>query len=196
MTPKELAISEAMKACGSSPAQCADAAIVLAERVTVGENGAYYLGAIPIENVSQFRAGILELKPHLLPPKADASLADRAFIDGSIQARGQLVREIGEAEADKLAKTYGLDSLQDYRRARAVQTDDVERQSTSNNPWDPRGADPRTGRYSARAVTEQAELVKTLTHAHGETEGLRRANEIAAKFGAKVGDTKTARRAA
>jgi hypothetical protein len=183
---KSQAIIDALKTCGANDSQCDDGAIVLASRVTIGEHGNYFYGDVPLDNVSAFKAAVAETKPHLLPRKVDSSLADRAFIDGNMTARGQLVRELGELEAGRLAKSYGLNGINDTRRARAAQTDDVKR-GNSNNPWSdsPQNTDGK-GRYTANALTRQAALVRA---------NLIGAAEIAAAVGSAIGDTHAKRRA-
>jgi hypothetical protein len=49
--------------------------------------------------------------PHLVPAAFEVPLADRAFLENNLGARGALVKQIGPAAALELAKRYGLDSL-------------------------------------------------------------------------------------
>jgi len=142
---------------------------------------------VPLDNLTAFRTALQKEKEHLLPRKIDASLADRAFIDGNMTARGQLVRELGELEAARIAKSYGLSGINDTRRARAALTDDVKRNGDTKNPWanTPANTDAK-GRYTANALTRQAQLVKA---------NLTGAAEIAAAVGSKIGDVYAKRRA-
>lgn len=183
-TPKEQAIKDALKACGSTDAQADDGAIILAGRVSVGNHGEYLLGAVPLDNVTEFKTVVAELKPHLLPASAN-DLAVKAFVDGNMTSRTQLVREVGLEEANRLAKAHGLGSVHDPRRAR---TPSAEQKERANNPWSdhPNNVDER-GRYTANALTRQAALVKA---------NLSGAAEIAKAVGSKIGDTHAKRRAA
>jgi hypothetical protein len=192
MSTKDTAITAALKALGSNDSQVADGLIVLGSRVTEKGGAFFYNDAtshdVPLDNLTAFRATLQKEKEHLLPRKIDSSLADRAFIDGNMTARGQLVRELGELEATRIAKSYGLSGIGDTRRARAALTDDVKRNGDSKNPWAniPENTDER-GRYTARALTRQAQLVKA---------NLTGAAEIAAAVGSKIGDTTAQRRRA
>ena len=47
---------------------------------------------LPIDDAKS-RVWIESNKPHLLPPKFEQSLADRAFAENNLTARGALVRE-------------------------------------------------------------------------------------------------------
>lgn len=187
---KDAAITAALKALGSNDSQVADSLLVLGSRVTE-KNGTFFYNDknshdIPLDNIGAFKRTMADEKPHLLPRAFESSLADRAFIDGNITARGQLVQELGELEANRIAKTYGLTGVGDTRRARAAHTDDVKRDS-GKNPWafSLQNTDDK-GRYTANALTRQAALVKA---------NLVGAAEIAAAVGSKVGDTHAKRRA-
>jgi hypothetical protein len=190
MTTKDDAIKAAFAAFGSNEIQSADAVTVLGSRVTEKGGAFFYNDAfshdIPLDNFSAFKKTMQAEKPHLLPPQAGAGLADRAFIDGNLSARGQLVREIGEVAAHKAALSYGLSGIGDTRRARAAQTDEIKR-GGANNPWadTPQNVD-RNGRYTAAAIGRQAALVKA---------NEKGAAEIAAAVGNKIGDTMPKRRA-
>lgn len=187
---KDAAITAALKALGSNDGQVADGLIVLGSRVTEKDGAFFYNDAsshdVPLDNLTAFRAALQKEKEHLLPRKTDSSLADRAFIDGNMTARGQLVRELGELEAARIAKSYGLSGIGDTRRAHAALTDDVKR-GNANNPWanTPANTDAK-GRYTANALTRQAQLVKA---------NLTGAAEIAAAVGSKIGDIYAKRRA-
>lgn len=183
-SPKEDAIKQALRACGSTDAQAEDGAVILAGRVSVNDAGHYILGSVPLDNVTEFKAVIAELKPHLIPAHAN-DLAVRAFVDSNMTARTQLVREIGIDEANRLARAHGLSSVHDTRRAR---TPSAEQKSRENNPFSdhPNNVDSN-GRYTAAAMTRQAQLVKA---------NLKGATEIAAAVGAKIGMTHAPRRSA
>jgi len=188
---KDEAIKAAFAAFGSNEIQTADAVLVIGSRVTEKSGQFFYNDAsshdVPLDNIGAFKKAMQSEKPHLLPPHFESSLADRAFIDGNLAARGQLIREVGEVEAHKIAKSYGLSGVGDTRRARAAQTDEIKR-GNANNPWadNPQNVD-RAGRYTAAAIGRQAALVRA---------NLKGAAEIAAACGNKIGDTKPARRRA
>jgi hypothetical protein len=189
---KDEAILNALRACGSDDKQLADAVLVLGSRVTE-KGGAFFYNDkashdIPLDNIGAFKKVMQDEKPHLLSRQFESGLADRAFIDGNLRARQELLAQVGELEATRIAKTYGLTGLGDTRRARAAQTDDIKRNGDSKNPWAniPENTDER-GRYTARALTRQAQLVKA---------NLTGAAEIAAAVGSKIGDTTAQRRRA
>jgi hypothetical protein len=191
MTTKDEAIRAAFVAFGSNEIQTADALLVLGSRVIERGGEFFYNDAsshdVPISNFSAFKKTMAAEKPHLLPPQFESSLADRAFIDGNLSARAQLIREVGELEAARVAKSYGLTGIGDTKRARAAQTDEIKR-GGANNPWSdsPQNVD-RNGRYTATAIGRQAALVRA---------NEKGAAEIAAVCGNKIGDTKPARRSA
>jgi len=192
MSTKDEAILSALRACGSDDKQLADAVLVLGIRVTEKGGKFFYNDAsshdVPLDNVTAFKATMTKEKPHLLPRAYSSSTADRAFIDGNLRARGELIGELGELEANRLAKTYGLTGIGDTRRARTAQTDDVKRGGESRNPWadSPQNTDER-GRYTAAAIGRQAALVRA---------NEKGAAEIAAAVGSKIGDTTAQRRSA
>jgi len=188
---KDEAILSALRACGSDEKQIADALIVLGSHVTEKAGKFFYNDAdshdVPLDNLTAFKATMTKEKPHLLPRQFESSLADRAFRDGSLRARQELILQIGELEAGRIAKQYGLNGVGDTRRTRAAETDEVKRGGDSKNPWShtPQNTDQR-GRYTANALTRQAALVKA---------NEKGAAEIAAAVGSKIGDTHAQRRA-
>jgi hypothetical protein len=187
---KDEAIKAAFAAFGSNEIQAADAVLVLGSRVTEKSGAFFYNDAqshdVPLDNFGAFKKTMQAEKPHLLPRAFESSLADRAFIDGNLSARGQLIREVGEVAAHKIALSYGLSGIGDTRRARAAQTDEIKK-GNANNPWadTPQNCD-RNGRYTANAIGRQAALVKA---------NEKGAAEIAAAVGNKIGDTQPKRRA-
>jgi hypothetical protein len=188
---KDEAIKAAFAAFGSNEIQTADAVLVIGSRVTEKGGAFFYNDAsshdIPLENFGAFKKTMQAEKPHLLPRQFESSLADRAFIDGSLKARGELIAQVGELEAARIAKSYGLNGVGDTKRARAAQTDEIKR-GGANNPWsDAPGNLDRTGRhYNANAIGRQAALVRA---------NEKGAAEIAAAVGNRIGDTGPKRRA-
>lgn len=109
-----------------------------------------------------------------------AELEREAFGFGSVQARGNLVREIGTADADVRAVEWGLRDLKDYK-TKGVQP------STKYEPRAPQAAptyDHSTNPWDANSwnVARQISCVKFL--------GIKRASEIAAAADSFVGATK------
>jgi len=102
----------------------------------------------------------------------NAALARVAFEGkGSVDARGRLVKATSEAEADKLAKQYGLTGLGDFKNvgvAPAVEDDEGEDEAAkakakakskdkdkpSTNPWSPN--------YRGDEAAKQAERVRII----------------------------------
>lgn len=170
-------IDEFFKAQGSSDAQRADAiavltneCIMLADVVTLRATGE----ALDAE---ASRKWIAEHKPHLLPPKYERSLADRAFVDGNVTARGALVKQLGMTEADKLAQQYGLHGVSDPRRGAAPSQDDGTKKNGDparhkNNPF----------HKSNWNVSKQGALLKAV--------GPEKCAAIAAAVGSRIGATR------
>src|ERR1700691_2054704 len=103
---KDEAILSALRACGSNEQQLADAVLVLGNRVTE-KGGAFFYNDknshdVPLDNESAFKRTMQEEKPHLLPRAFESSLADRAFIDGNLRARQELIAQVGELEATRI----------------------------------------------------------------------------------------------
>lgn len=191
MTTKDDAIKAAFAAFGSNEIQTADAVLVIGSHVTEKGGAFFYNDAsshdVPLDNLSAFKKTMQAEKPHLLPPQFESSLADRAFIDGNLRARGELVAQVGELEAARIAKSYGLTGIGDTRRARAAETDQIKR-GGANNPWSdaPQNLDKSGRHYNANAIGRQAALVKA---------NEKGAAEIAASVGNRIGDTGPKRRA-
>ena len=174
MTDVATQIHEAIKSFGGNDSQAEDAALVLLDQcATVG--GIVTLSATGAAITDpKSKAWLEEHKPHLLPRKFERSLADRAFLDGNISARGTLLREVGEVEATRIAQSYGLKSLHDTARGTrpADAVDGSEKKAGtadhSKNPW---------GRNFN--VTRQGQLVKAL--------GVDKAAALARSVGSHIG---------
>jgi hypothetical protein len=141
----------------------------------------------------------------LMPPTADDPVAqlDIAPADlalakaGNLTARARVFAKVHGSkskaeEASSLAtvaaliaaeplKEPVLDHQMDDRTRRAAQANEIER---GNNPWG-----------TAWNITAQGRLVAALIKAHGEAEGLKRANAIAAAAGSYVGATRPSKAA-
>jgi hypothetical protein len=125
--------------------------------------------------------------PHLVAARpADVSVSDRAWLEGNLKARGEIVRRIGLEAANAEAQRYGLKDIADVK-SKGERPSDVQappKEKAPTNPWarDGKNLDPATGKYSPAAITRQAALVKGL--------GIQKAAAIAAAVGSKIGDTK------
>jgi hypothetical protein len=128
----------------------------------------------PIESDAS-KAWLEKNKSHLMPAKYERSLADRAFADGNISARGELVKQVGMLEANKIAQRYGLRDAIDSRRGTAPVDIEAKKKIGSadhkNNPW----------HQSNFNVTAQGRLIKAI--------GAEKAAAIAASVGSHVGAT-------
>ena len=71
---------------------------------------------VPLDNIAAFKKTMQDEKPHLLPRAFESSLADRAFIDGNLSARGELIKQVGELEANRIAQS-GMASMASATRA-------------------------------------------------------------------------------
>jgi hypothetical protein len=122
----------------------------------------------------------------MVDTKQIAELEREAFGFGSIQARGNLVRLIGEADADTRAQAWGLRNLRDYKtkgvqpgtvyepdpnRPAVTVTAEKPHVDVSKNPWASESWDP----------AKQISCVKGL--------GIAKASEIARAAGSFVGAT-------
>jgi hypothetical protein len=136
----ETGLDEFFKAQGSSDAQRADAIAVLASQCAmVGDAVTLKATGEAIESEAS-RKWLADNKPHLLPPVYERSLADRAFVDGNLSARGALVKQVGMTEANKIAESYGLKSATDTKRGKAPADSTPEKEKGNgaqhrNNPF-------------------------------------------------------------
>lgn len=160
---------------GSNATQADDAALVLGTKCAmIGGKLSLVESGEPLT-----LDWVKQNKPHLLSGSllADRTLADRAFIDGHLGSRGELVRQIGKEAADKIAQQYGLKSVSDTRRGAPLVIDgggDVtnpKKPTAKTNPW-------AKDNWNA---SKQTALVKSI--------GLKAASEIAAAAGSFIGAT-------
>lgn len=174
------AIDEVFKGYGSNDAQRGDAVLVLARDFAVNAGAIIHKETgLPIDD-PKVKTYYVEHKPHLMPAVYSRSLADRAFLDGNVTARGQLLKEIGELEATRLAQSYGLRGLGDTRRGAAPDTGDANGKKPGNdgrnNPWsDWPGNLDKHGRYNAAAMGRQSSICRSL--------GVAKAAELSAPWG-------------
>ena len=112
-------IDDFLKAEGSTDAQRADAIAVLTKQCEMVGDVVTLKATGEALDTEASRAWLQTNKPHLLPPIYERPLAERAFVDGNGMARNALVKQVGKAEADKIAQRYGLKSAHDTRRGTA-----------------------------------------------------------------------------
>jgi len=119
-------------------------------------------------------------RPHRFAMQTDfdVELATKAFINRNMTAQSQLYRTVGPQRFEELKKMWANGIPEDVQKKLRPAADQ------SRNPWSRAHTDPKTGRYTAKAMTLQSNLVKAI--------GLTKASEIAAAVGARVGDTKAA----
>jgi len=136
--------------------------------------------AFRITNKSEIDAWIERCKvdrPHrfALQSDHDIALAQSGFIDGNLTAQSKLYLAVGEHRFAELKKMYANGQPEAVKKK-------VGSTDHSKNPWSnhPDNLDER-GRYSAKALTKQGQLVKSI----GEV----KAAGIAAAVGSKLGDT-------
>jgi hypothetical protein len=186
MTDIATSVRAAIKQFGGTDAQADDAALVLECGMVGGV--ATLIATGTALNDPKSKQWLETNKPHLLPAKFERSLADRAFLDGNISARGTLVREVGQQEATRIAQNYGLKTLHDTKRGtRPDAVDGSEKKNGTadhrNNPWSnhQNNVDGR-GRFTANALTRQGQIVKSL--------GLDKAAQMARAVNSSVGATR------
>jgi hypothetical protein len=170
-------IDEFLKAEGSTDAQRADAIAVLASQCAmVGDVVTLKATGEAIESEAS-RKWLADNKPHLLPPVYERSLADRAFVDNNLSARGALVKQVGMTEANKIAESYGLRSATDTRRGKAP-ADSTPEKTKSN------GAEHRSNPFhkSNWNISAQGKLLRAV--------GPEKCAAIARAVGSTIGATK------
>jgi len=169
-------IDEVFKTFESNDAQRADAIAVLTSQCAmVGDICIFQPTNTDIFDPAA-RKWIETNKPHLLPPKFERSLADRAFADGSLKARGELLDQVGEKELQRIAQQYGLKSAHDTRRGKSPEKPDPSKKVNgldhASNPFHRLGWN----------TTKQGALVRSL--------GEDKARAIARSVGVDLGSTR------
>ncbi|HUI12570.1 MAG TPA: hypothetical protein VL048_03765 [Xanthobacteraceae bacterium] len=116
-------------------------------------------------------------RPHRFAMQTDfdAELATKAFVARNMTAQSQLYRTVGPQRFDELKKMYANGVPESVKKLKP-------NADHARNPWSSEHADPKTGRYTARAMTLQSNLVRSI--------GAAKAAEIAAAVGAKIGDVR------
>ena len=168
----EDALEKSKLLADSSAEQKTDAYLVLAPFFeVVGGDVVHKETGLGIDD-PKVREKIEAVKPHLFPAKFERSLADRAFADGNITARAQLVREVGEVQATRIAKDYGLRGLGDTAKGKTPEEARLKLDDKPNNPWSRSGWN----------VTKQGQLIKAM--------GTEKAAAIARAAGSRIGATR------
>jgi hypothetical protein len=170
-------IDEFLKAQGSTDAQRADAIAVLASQCTMAGDVVTLKATGEAIESDASREWFQTNKPHLLPPLFERSLADRAFIDANLGARGALVKQVGMTEANRIAQSYGLRSATDTRRGTAPTEPKRKKKNSdgadhSKNPW----------HATAWNISRQGSVLRAL--------GPEKAAALAASVGSRIGATR------
>jgi hypothetical protein len=126
-----------------------------------------------------------ETKPHRFAAQSDDDLRlfNQAFGSApNLTAQTHIVKQYGIERAREVAALFGTTvgsakpgTAPDSMKLKGPEGDH------SRNPWNPAHVG-RDGRFTARAMTLQSNLVKAI--------GLERASQIAAVFGCRVGDVR------
>jgi hypothetical protein len=112
-------------------------------------------------------------------PKVDTSFEEQqAFGAGNVQARGVLVRKIGEAAANERAIAWGLGSLHDYKKrgmkptseanvtiATSAKSEPTKPNVGSTNPWSEEGWSPakQLSVVKAMGAAKASEIARAAT---------------------------------
>lgn len=169
-------LDDFLKAQGSTDAQRSDAIAVLTKQCEmVGDVVMLKATAEALDSEASL-AWLQTNKPHLLPPIYERPLADRAFVDGNLSARGALVKQVGMTEANKIAESYGLRSAIDPRRGKAPAEPEGKKKNGnadhSKNPF----------HASAWNISKQGALLRAV--------GVEKCAGIAASVGSRIGATR------
>jgi hypothetical protein len=128
-------------------------------------------------------------QPDLNKVVVGQDLLDKAFVANSPDARAKVFERLGrdKQKADALAAEYGLRDFQDYRSRGtrpAKDGDEPAVLAAKDNPWSdhPANLDAR-GRYNARAMSRQGQIIKS-------GGGISLAASLAEAAGSFVGATK------
>jgi hypothetical protein len=172
-------LDEFFKAQGSSEAQRADAIAVLKSQCAMTGDVVTLMATGEALDSEASRKWIADHKPHLLPPVYERSLAERAFVDGNGMARNALVKQVGKAEADKIAQQYGLKSAHDTRRGTAPTRADDDAGKKNSDPAKHRNNPFWRGNWN---ISAQGKLLRAV--------GPEKCAAIANAVGAKIGDVR------
>jgi hypothetical protein len=170
-------LDEFFKAQGSTEAQRQDAIAIMASKCGMVSGVVILTATGEALDSDNSRKWIEANKPHLLPPRFERSLADRAFADGNVTARGELLKQVGATEALRIAQSYGLKSVHDTARGKAPT-------AVPNGGQKPNGADHKNNPFHASNwnVSKQGALLRAI--------GTEKCAAIAASVGSRIGATK------
>jgi hypothetical protein len=127
-----------------------------------------------------------KVRTHYFAAKVEASLLEKCFgANPSLTARGELRKEISAADFAKHAADWGSDPVR-LKPGSAPDGDGTTvatKAPSAANAWSdhPSNVDPKTGRYTAAALTRQASVVRGL--------GAEKAAGMARSAGAFLGAT-------
>ena len=133
-------IDEFLKAEGSTEAQRADAIAVLASQCAMDGDVVTLKATGEALDSEASRKWLQTNKPHYLPPVFEVNLADQAFLGAGNKTKAQeLVKQIGLAEATKIAERYGKRTPWDTKPGTAPAEPEGKRKNGTadhrNNPW-------------------------------------------------------------
>jgi hypothetical protein len=165
-----------LREAGSSDAQIADAKLILGPLCEMrGYDCVLSATGAPLQS-DESLAWLKEHKPHLLP--VDRANADKAFSGaGNITAAARLIRELGRAEADRIAQSYGKAHALDSKQGVSPQ------QTKNRNGTDDHKGNPwcSAGPWS---ITRQGQIVKAL--------GIEKASAMARAVNSHIGASRPA----
>jgi hypothetical protein len=169
-------LDEFFKAQGSTEAQRSDAIAILKSQCGIVGGVVILTATGDVLDSDASRKWIEANKPHLLPPKFEVSLADQAFIGaGNKTAAQNLVKQVGLAEATKIAESYGKRTPWDTRPGKAPRGPEKKNGKDADHKNNPFHA-------SNWNLTRQAALLRAV--------GAEKCAAIAASVGSKIGATR------
>jgi hypothetical protein len=170
-------IFAALREAGSSDSQIEDAKLVLSPLCQM-QGHICILNATGAALESEMSIKWLqENKPHLLPRENQIADAELAFVGrGNKTAAARLIRELGQAEADRVAQMYGKAHALDNEPGVAPKREQQKRgDSTTEHKGNPFS---RAGWN----VSKQGQLIRSL--------GIEKASAMARAVGVTIGATK------
>lgn len=170
-------IFAALREAGSSDSQIDDAKLVLGPLCQMqGHMCILTTTGEALESAKSIK-WLQENKPHLLPRANQIAEADLAFIGlGNKTAAARLIRELGQAEADRVAEMYGKAHALDNRPGVAPKR--PEQKSGNGTPDHKNNPFSRAG----WSVSKQGQLIRAL--------GIEKASAMARAVGVTIGATK------
>jgi hypothetical protein len=136
----EAAIDDVLTKAGSTESQRSDARIALLPLLMRTSSGAVVwrdtgTALDSAQGLEHFKT--IE-KTHFLPPVIEDDVVHQAFVMNNMTARGKLLSQVGKAEADRLAKMYGLTGIADPSKGRDMDDGgniNNAAKAARNNPW-------------------------------------------------------------